>query len=313
MVGPYDENRGTLKLEILARVEAGATLRAVCAEPGMPCERTVRTWRRTDQWFAGELPEALRKGAWRRRWRYDPVRGEAFLSRYRTGEPMDAILRDPAMISRKVLAYWRLTHAPFGEEILRLKAVHEDRRLSGLRRTQTPTPWDARAADRVLYRVGQGQNLRTLHKADPTLPRPGVVARWRRERPEFDWEMRVNVAAGRRKQTTSRRRAADLADAVTDRIVQGESLASLSKEPGMPAAGTFYRWVRDHPGFAAEVARACDLREDWYTDQMAHVLERGLGEPMRELRKRMAPFSRQLVRLKHRPGTKRRRGRRVGS
>jgi hypothetical protein len=75
----------------------------------------------------------------------------------------------------------------------------------------------------------------------------------------------------------------------------------------MPAAGTLYRWVRDHPDFAAEVARACDLREDWYADQMAHVLERGLGEPMKELRKRMAPFSRQLARLKNRPGTKRRR------
>jgi hypothetical protein len=306
MAAPHDHDRGALKLEILARVTAGATLRAICAEPGMPCVRTVRNWRLTDEWFAGELPQALRVGAWRRRWRFDPVRAEAFLARYRAGEPIDAILRDPAMISRKVLAHWRAIEGPFGEEIHRLKTGREDHRLRGLRRTQVPTPWDARAADRVLFRVGQGQNLRTLHKADPTLPRPGVVARWRRERPEFDWEMRVNIAAGRRKQALTRRRAAALADAVTDRIVQGESLASLANDPDMPAAGTLYRWVRDHPDFAAQIARACDLREDWYRDKMVEVLDRGLGEPMKELTRRMAPFSRQLVRLKHRPGTKRR-------
>lgn len=305
MADPYAQNRGALKTELLARVEAGAPIRTICAEIGMPSDTTVRNWRRADEWFAGALAQALRVGRWRRRWRYDPVRGEAFLARYRTGERIDVILRDTAMPSRPVLDHWRRTDIAFGEEVERLKAIHEDRRLRGLRRVKTPTPWDARAADRVLYRVGQGQNLRTLHKADPGLPRPGVVARWRRERPEFDWEMRVNIACGRRKQALSRRRCAALADIITDRIVLGGSLNSLSKEAGMPGRETLYRWVRDHPDFAADVARACDLREDWYTDQMADVLATGLGEPMNELRRRMAPFSRQLGRLKHRPGKRR--------
>ena len=35
------------------------------------------------------------------------------------------------------------------------------------------------------------------------------------------------------------------------------------------------------------------------------MLETGMGAPMKDLRKRMAPFSRQLARLKNRPGKRR--------
>lgn len=302
MADPYVQVRGTLKLEILARVAAGTPLRALCVEAGMPCDTTVRNWRRTDTWFASELPQALRIGAWRRRWRYDPVRGEAFLARYRTGERMAAILRDRDMPSREVLDYWRRTDMGFGEAVEQAKRMHELRRMRGLHQVKTPTPWDATAADRVLFRVGQGEPLKTLHKTDPTLPRPGVIARWRRERPEFDWEMRVNLEAGRRKQRLARRRCADLTDAVGDRIVQGASLNSLSKEEGMPTRETLYRWVRDQRDFAARVAQACDIREDWYRDQMVEVLDRGVGTTAKEVRAQMAPLSRQRARLQNRPG-----------
>lgn len=302
MPDPYVATRQDLKLEILARVTAGATLRGLSEEAGMPSPGTVRDWRRDDPWFAGALAEALRVGAWRRRWRYDPVRGEAFLARYRTGARMADILRDPAMPSRAVLDHWRRTEVGFGEAVEMARRALEAHRLRGLRQARTPQAWDARAADRVLFRVGQGEPLRTLHLADPTLPRPGVVARWRRERPDFDHAMRVNLKAGRRKQRTSRRRCAVAADAVLDGIAAGASLNSLGGAAGLPSRETLSRWVREQPDFAAGVAAACDLREDWYRDAMAEVLVRRPGMTAREMRAALAPWSRQLARLKHRPG-----------
>lgn len=302
MADPYVATRQALKLEILARVTAGATLRGLGGEAGMPSAATVLNWRRVDPWFADALAEALRVGAWRRRWRYDPVRGEAFLARYRAGERIDVILRDPEMPSRPVLDCWRRTDLGFGEAVEMARRALEPHRLRGLRAARTPQPWDARAADRVLFRVGQGEPLKTLHLADPTLPRPGVVARWRRERPDFDWEMRVNLKAGRRKRRTSRRRCAAAADVVLDRIAAGASLNSLGALADMPSRETLSRWIREQPDFAAQVAAACRLRDDWYRDAMAEVLVQRPGMTAREMRAALAPWARQLARLQHRPG-----------
>lgn len=302
MADPYAARRQKLKLEILDRVTAGATVGRVCASAGMPEVTTVRNWRRSDPWFAAAMVEALRVGAWRRRWRYDPVRGAAFLARYRAGERIDVILRDPDMPSRPVLDYWRRTDLGFCEAVTVARRAMELHRLRGLRAARTPQPWDARAADRVLFRVGQGEPLRTVHLADPTLPRPGVVARWRRERPDFDYEMRVNVKAGRRKRRTSRRRCAAAADAVLDRIVTGASLNSLGALADMPSRETLSRWIREQPDFAAQVAMACVQRDDWYRDAMAEVLVQRPGMTAREMRAALAPWARQLARLQHRPG-----------
>lgn len=302
MADPYAATRHELKLDIVARVAAGATIRGLCREPGMPSTATVRNWRRVDPWFADALAEALRVGAWRRRWRYDPVRGAAFLARYRAGERIDVILRDPKMPSRHVLDHWRRTDVGFGEAVEMARRAMEPHRLRGLRAARTPQPWDARIADKVLFRVGQGEPLKTLHKIDPTLPGRGVVDRWRRERPDFDEAMRVNLKAGRRKRRTSRRRCAALADMVLDRIATGASLNSLGRQPDMPSRETLSRWVREQPDFAARVAAACDLREDWYRDAMADVLVRRPMMTAREMRTALAPWARQLARLQHRPG-----------
>jgi hypothetical protein len=51
MPSPYAQDALRLKAEMVARVDAGEHLRAVCASPGMPVESTVRTWARADSLF----------------------------------------------------------------------------------------------------------------------------------------------------------------------------------------------------------------------------------------------------------------------
>jgi len=308
MSDPYASNRSALKAEVVSRVAAGAPLRSLGAETGMPCDTTVRNWRRTDAAFAADLAAALRQGAWRRRWMFDPARAEAFLVRYRTGEPIHRILADPAMPSRPVFDYWRATQAPFAEEVHRLKVAHEDHRLRGLRRVKTPTPWDADVADRILVRLVRGERLKAMLDGDPTLPGLGVVARWRREQPTFDAELRAAIRIGLRRHGPAARRCARLTETIIGRIAEGASLCSLGKEPDMPCRETLYRWVRERPDFAAEVDLACEAREEWLADQVLAIEMTATPGTVTAMRRRLAPLNRQIARLRHRPGWKRRRG-----
>ena len=73
----------SIKVQFLERVGRGETVRAVCAEPGMPCEGSIQVWRRAAPGFAGELAAARARGDWRRR--LAPSTGEGLLSRSAQG------------------------------------------------------------------------------------------------------------------------------------------------------------------------------------------------------------------------------------
>jgi hypothetical protein len=55
-------NRTQLKMQIVARVAEGETVKAICAEPGMPTTACVQVWRRGDAAFAAELATARARG-----------------------------------------------------------------------------------------------------------------------------------------------------------------------------------------------------------------------------------------------------------
>ena len=93
-------------------------------------------------------------------------------------------------------------------------------------------------------------------------------------------------------------RCAALTPAIVDHIREGGSLLTASQAPGAPTANTLYRWMAEHPDFAAAVTRACDDREDWYLDRMV-AAGGGAG---RAARRGTAGLSRQLTRLRNRPG-----------
>ena len=127
MPRPHAQDARRLKAEIVARVDAGEYLRAVCASPGMPVESTVRTWSRTDPHFGEALAAARRRGTWRRHCAYDEARAGAFLARARAGETIRSLLGQPGMPSQRTYTHWNRTQAPFAEATFALRQRRKDR------------------------------------------------------------------------------------------------------------------------------------------------------------------------------------------
>ncbi|HET6971649.1 MAG TPA: hypothetical protein VFH92_11030 [Phenylobacterium sp.] len=300
MADPYARVRASMKAEIVARVAAGEPLRVVCRSAGMPCDTTVRNWRRADPAFAEALELAQANRA-HRRFRFDPVRAEAFLARYRTGEEgIEDILRSPGMISRTAYARYLRDDPTFAEEIHRLKAGMEATRRLRFRRPRRE--WDRAIADRVLVRLGRGEPLKALARTDPTLPCRKTLTRWRRERPEFASEMAECLRVGALRRQVAKARRERLAPKILDRLVAGASLHSLSHEPGMPSAHTLYRWVREDPNFAARVNQACDDREEALLEAMLEIADAATPTTLAAAKGRIRRLKRRLGWLQRRPG-----------
>jgi hypothetical protein len=222
------------------------------------------------------------------------------LARLAAGEKLLSICRDPTMPSLLRLAYWRATQGEFGAECLRLINVHRAARLEAMRKPGRT--WDPALADRVLLHVGRGHSYRRLRRLDANLPGGWVIDRWRREHPDFDADLRVNMAAGRRARAPARMAAA--LDTLRHGIIQGESLQSLAGRDGLPCRATLYNWTARSPDFAREIAQACDHREDWYTDQLQILADEAEHIGLAEARRRAAPIIRRLGQLRARPGKK---------
>ena len=297
MPSPYRRDVAHLKAEVLARVGAGETLRAIGAAPGPPCVETVRKWTLADAGFAGDLA-AARARAGSLELRYDEAVAAAFLARARAGETINALLREPGMPSRRGYRYWQATQAPFAEAVWALR----QRRDQGIgeRGRARYRAWDAGLGDRIILAIHRGGRLEDVLAGDPALPSRPIVRRWRREQPEFDAVLKMLIAAHRRARGAAPGCTSEMTDKVVARIVEGGSFASVGREPGMPSRQTLRRWMRVRPEFAKAVAWACHHREDWYRDQIALIAES--ATPGKVARRRMGPLLRQLVRLRHRPG-----------
>ena len=53
---------------------------------------------------------------------------------------------------------------------------------------------------------------------------------------------------------------------VCERIMLGESVRTIGRDPAMPAAATLWRWLPRHPEFAAAYARAKAFQMDLLTE-----------------------------------------------
>lgn len=259
MADPYASTRTSLMSEIVARLEAGEMLRDICGAPGMPHVETVRNWRRASGAFAADFDRALARGRWRRTWMFDEAKAETLLARYRTGERLRGILADPAMPSVQVFNVWCADQAPFCAEIARLKATHLAERNRS-RGRETKVAFDPAAADRIVARVMRGAWLAEVLASDAGLPSYAVLARWRREQPQFDRILRQALKRVNGRRIQARRRREAIEDELAAGIAAGETLRSLAARPGMPRATTFYRWAREDPAFAARLKAAREAR-----------------------------------------------------
>ena len=291
MPSRYAQDAARLKAEIVARVEAGEPLRAVCASPGMPVAPTVRTWAKVDPLFGEALAAARRRGTWRRLWAFDEARAAAFLARAQAGEPIKSLLGQPGMPTRRTYDRWRTAQAPFAEATFAL-SKRRDAKLGeqGYARWRA---FDQALADRIIVRMHGGLSLKAVLKADPELPGRNIVARWRREQPQFGRVLRMIAAAQR---AAMKPVPELLAEEVVSHILQGGTFASFSRLPGGWTHGTLRRWLRD-PNFAAQVARACDGRDAWMHEDMLRVVESTPPGPVREMNRGVGRMSQHLARL----------------
>lgn len=299
--------RSRLKGVVIERVRAGETLKAACGRDGVPADLTVLYWARTDAGFRGLLDTAIRVGRHMRLYAYDEAKAAAFLSRVRAGELVVDVVGQPGMPGWATYRYWKVHYAGFREAMWEMR-VRRDQGLGGRARARQLRVWDPAVGDRVLAAMWKGARWQALKAADPSLPCVAVVARWRREQPDFDAAVGGLAAIWRAK----RRRegwCAAMTEPVWEKLLTGGSLNSIGAEPGMPSSRTLGHWVKTQPAFARMVAQACVDREDWFHDQIA-IIEDEMAQGMtlaelKAIRARSAPFRRQLARLKHRPGRRR--------
>lgn len=301
----YRHTRRAVSETVLARLTAGEVLARICAEPEMPAARTVLAWARADASFAEALADARRRGGFRRRGAFDEDKAKVLLARLAAGERIDAVLRDPAMPSRWLYAYWRATQPAFAEAVWRLnqgKAEVTADRFRGRGR-----PFDPALADRLVVRVSEGRPLASLFGSGQGFPSGNVITRWRREQPEFDAALGVAVRVGTRRRRATALRTPKLEAKILDLIRTGESLESLARRPDMPSISALRAWTRRSEAFADAVAQACDDREDWFYDRMQMVAE--ADAPFAERAAEIARLKARLGKLARRPGARWRRGR----
>jgi hypothetical protein len=228
-----------------------------------------------DAAFAAEVAAAREQASWRRRIAFDEAQARALIKRLEPADrPLAEVLRDPDMPGYRVFRTWRRGDPWFAEEINRVLAPKAEAKADRLRARYRA--FDPAVAERLGLRLWKGETLRAVLRSDKAFPSLAVLARWRREEPQFDRMLRVVFEGWRRKRG---REASLCTPALTWTIVaallQGESLRSVSRQPGMPSQGALYSWVRTRPDFAEAVANACEDREDWFREaRMSAVNER---------------------------------------
>ncbi len=145
-------------------------------------------------------------------------------------------------------------------------------------RVRETTPWSEDLGRRICERVAGGEMLYPVLR-ERGMPTPQSVARWARERPEFGAELAEARRIGGRPvqgvDSLGRLKAGggvwsyceEAAEAVFERLCDGEALSSIGDDPTMPSLSTIFHWRRCIPDFETAVLtgmqisaeRVCDL------------------------------------------------------
>lgn len=183
-----------VRSELLRRLAAGERLKAIGREAGMPDPSSVNGWMRADPAFAAEVAQARAAGEHRRRFMFDEAKAQAFLGRVRAGEQIGDVLRDPAMPSLATYRYWLAASAPFAEAMHAMRQARASERVERARKRFRP--YDAAIGERIYVRLWKGEGLRAILRSDKAFPSLAVLARWRRDEPEFERMLQWRSGAG---------------------------------------------------------------------------------------------------------------------
>lgn len=75
-----------------------------------------------------------------------------------------------------------------------------------------------------------------------------------------------------------------VADAICDRLANAESLRKICLSDDMPCQSTVFKWLRDHPEFAQQYARAREAQADALFDEVLDIADDGSNDWMQRQR-----------------------------
>lgn len=64
-----------------------------------------------------------------------------------------------------------------------------------------------------------------------------------------------------------------IAEAICDRLADGESLRSICRDEAMPNKATVFRWLGLHKNFSDQYARAMEARADSHADDIVDIAD----------------------------------------
>ena len=139
----------------------------------------------------------------------------------------------------------------------------------------------------ICARVAAGESLSAICE-DRAGPCRNTVRSWAKAHPEFGEALRAATETARLAERLRDRQTAPtltpgigrpsgysraLAEAICDRLANGESLTSIGRDPPMPCYGTILRWVRQFPEFADLYVEARQMQADYLFDEARDVAQ----------------------------------------
>lgn len=206
-------------------------------------------------------PEKKQNAAGRRtRIRYSKALAAIICRRLTGGERLRAIARDPTMLSRKTLSRW-------------MKRDVEGRFAQCPRRAPgAPSGYSRQLAEKICRRLARGEALAAIARDPAMLPRSTLRYWIKTDKDRLFTECPRKPGKGGPRTLHSKR----LADEICRRLARGRSLASIGRDPGMPAAPTVVDWVNKNvDGFGPAYARAREVGYAAMADEILEIADDG--------------------------------------
>ena len=70
----------------------------------------------------------------------------------------------------------------------------------------------------------------------------------------------------------------DIADAICERIISGDSLRHICDDDSMPSASTVFKWLRDIEAFSQQYARAKTAQAEVMAEELLDIAEDGRND-----------------------------------
>ena len=147
-----------------------------------------------------------------------------------------------------------------------------------MRKLSRYTQYTPRLGAAICARMATGESLRSICQSEG-MPARLTVLKWTRQHADF--AERYTVARQRQLALTTRY-SPELAGAVCERIMAGDTLRRIGKSEGMPSAQALFNWIDRYPEFAARYARAKEVQADILADDILDIADDLTIDPIRQ-------------------------------